>query len=817
MHRNLWGAAVAALAFCTGGLMTTPKTLAADQRDYPVTPVPFTDVRVDDAFWGPRFDTNRRVTIPYDFRKCEETGRIDNFAKAGRLMPGKFEGIFFNDSDVFKVIEGAALSLALHPDPALDRYLDDLIAKIAAAQEPDGYLYTVRTIDPENVQDACGKTRWSNIIWSHELYNVGHMYEAAVAHYQATGKRSLLDVALKSADLIDKEFGPGRRSDPPGHQEIEMGLAKLYRVTGEERYLRLARFFLDARGHHDGRPNYGEYSQDHVPVLQQDEAVGHSVRATYMYCGMADVAALTGDHSYIAAIDRIWHNVVDKKFYVTGGIGARHAGEAFGDNYELPNDTAYNETCAAIANAMWNHRMFLLHGDAKYIDVLERTVYNGFLSGLALSGDQFFYPNPLAFGGVWKFNHGSAARQEWFGCSCCPTNIVRFIPSLAGYVYARRDADVYVNLFVGGEGRLTVGDTTLTLKQETGYPWQGDVRITVQPDQPARFTLCVRIPGWAQGRPVPSDLYRYVDLAAGQPPVELRVNGTAVKLDIQQGYARLDHQWQPGDVVTLTLPMPIRRVLPHPEIAATRGCVALERGPLVYCIEGVDHGGQVCDLILADDAPLTTEQRPDLFGGVTVLRGKALRLQDPGDPTRDLAPRLVATDFLAIPNYAWAHRGISPMTVWLPRTPAGARVPSLAADATATASHTGERTTPDALRDDVPVASSGDPAAPRFTWYDHRGTTEWVQYDFPTARRVSAVEVYWFDEGPDGQCRVPTSWRLLYKAGDAWQPVSATAPFGTALDGYNVVPFAPVETTALRLEADLQPDRSAGLLEWRVR
>ena len=418
---------------------------------YQYTPIPFTHVTINDAFWSPRIETNRTVTIGYDFQKSEETGRLTNFDKAAGRLAGDHEGIFFNDSDVFKIIEGAAYSLSLHPDPALDHYLDALIERIAAAQEADGYLYTARTIaerngTPEKLKaDREGLTRWSHLRVNHELYNVGHLYEAAVAHYLATGKRALLDVALRNAELIDATFGPDKRRDVPGHQEIEMGLVKLYRITGEERYLRLAKFFLDERGHYNnGRQRYGNYgdvayTQDHLPVTEQDEALGHAVRAVYMYSGMADVAALTGEQAYIDAIGRIWDNVVGKKLYLTGGIGARHHGEAFGANYELPNATAYNETCAAIANVFWNQRMFQLHGDAQYIDVLERSLYNGFLPSVAFSGDRFFYVNPLAFDGQMSFNRDdSHVRLGWFNCSCCPTNVVRVFPSLGGYLYAQR-------------------------------------------------------------------------------------------------------------------------------------------------------------------------------------------------------------------------------------------------------------------------------------------------------------------------------------------------------------------------------------------
>ncbi len=630
------------------------------ERDYPIRPVPFTDVEFADAFWRPRLATNRDVTVWYDFRKCEETGRIANFARAGGLEDGEFEGIPFNDSDVFKVIEGAAYSLALEPDPKLDAYLDALIAKIAAAQEDDGYLYSARTLGFTN--DMTGPERWSNLCSNHELYNVGHMYEAAVAHHQATGKRSLLDVAIKNADLIDRVFGPnpGQRRDVPGHEEIEIGLARLYRETGEERYLKLAKFFVDERGNRETRGGiYGAHRQDHARVVDQSEAVGHAVRAGYLYAGVADVAALTGEEPYMAAIDRIWHDVVTCKLAVTGGIGARHAGEAFGDAYELPNAEAYNETCAAIANALWNHRMFLLHGDAKYIDVVERVVYNGFLAGISLSGDRFFYPNPLAAGARDKINKGEIRRAPWFGCSCCPVNVVRFIPSIPGYAYAVRDSDVYVNLFVGGSASVALPDGEVCLRQETEYPWSGDVALTLDAVTGAEFALRVRVPGWARNQPVPSDLYRYAD--GVQAPVRISVNGAREQPVVDQGYAVLRRRWQEGDTVRLELPMPVRRVVAHDNVEDDRGRVALERGPILYCLEGIDNDGTVADVVLPAHAEVTTEHCPDLLGGVTVLRASAQRAKSEEDGT----VRLDSVAITAVPYYAWAHRDSGAMAVWI--------------------------------------------------------------------------------------------------------------------------------------------------------
>jgi uncharacterized protein len=780
---------------------------AEEPGNYPIEPVPFTDVTFDDAFWKPRLERNRTVTVPYDFKKCEETGRIDNFAKAGGLIDGDFEGIFFNDSDVFKVVEGASYSLALHPDAELDAYLDALIAKFAAAQEEDGYLYTVRTIDPEKTPAASGKTRWSNLRVGHELYNVGHMYEAAAAHFRATGKRNFLDVALRNADLVASLFGPEKKRDIPGHQEIEIGLCRLYLVTGEKKYLDLAKFFLDERGRAHGRSLYGPYCQDHLPVTEQTEAVGHAVRAGYMYSGMADVAALTGDGSYVDAIDRIWRNVVERKLYITGGIGARHAGEAFGDDFELPNGTAYNETCAAIANAMWNHRLFLLHGDGKYIDVLERIIYNGFLSGVSLSADAFFYPNPLSSAGKEK-------RSPWFGCSCCPTNVVRFLPSLPGYACARRGDCIFVNLYVGGTALVECDGRPVRLVTKTRYPWEGAVKITVETKSPAPFEIRLRIPGWARNIPAPGGLYTYAGPLPEKPT--LSVNGKPVPLVVEKGFAPIRRTWRKGDVITLNLPMPIRRVLCDRRVAANRGRVALERGPIVFCAEWPDNQGRTRNIVLHDEAPLAAVHRPDLLGGVTVLEGTARVIlfdADSGDRVVREQP------FTAIPYHVWAHRGTGEMAVWLPTDESLARPlkpPTIASKSRATASHTWSSDTTSALNDRLEPSSSGDHAIPRHSWWNHQGSTEWVRYDFAGETTISAVAVYWFDDTGRGSCRVPQSWRIFYRDGDGWKPVQAADPRTTARDRYNRVSFTPVTTTALKIDVTLQKNFSGGILEWIV-
>lgn len=619
--------------------------MTSEQQDYPVQPVPFTQVSIQDAFWLPRIQTSVNVTIPYDFKKCEETGRIDNFSKAGGLMEGQHEGIFFNDSDVFKVVEGAAYALQIAPNPELEAYVDDLIDKFAAAQEDDGYLYTARTIDPANAPERCGSERWSNLIVNHELYNVGHMYEAAVAYYQATGKRKFLDVAIKNADLIDAVFGEDKLRDVPGHQEIEIGLVRLYRVTGDEKYLKLAKFFLDERGQANGREIYGPYCQDHLPVTQQTEAVGHAVRAAYMYSGMADVAALTQDEDYIAAIKTIWDNVVNKKLALTGGIGARHEGEAFGDDYELPNLTSYNETCASQANILWNHRLFLLTGDAKYIDILERSLYNGFLSGVGLDGESFFYVNPLSCDGHYQFNRDNAmTRQPWFKTSCCPTNVVRLLPSLSGYIYAVRNDDLYVNLYIANQGKMTVGNTEVELEQVTNYPWDGAVRLSASVAAAATFTLKLRIPSWARNQPLPGSLYRYVDTLDEQ--VTITIDGVATPIDIQDGYVSITREWNNTSQIEIIMPMPVRRVVADNRVDELTDKVALERGPIVYAIEAADNPDGVLEQSLTDDNQFSTEHRAELLQGITVINGDT---------------------FTAIPYYAWGHREIGEMTVWLNR------------------------------------------------------------------------------------------------------------------------------------------------------
>ncbi|MGI9545070.1 MAG: glycoside hydrolase family 127 protein, partial [Cyclobacteriaceae bacterium] len=595
--------------------------------DYPIKPVAFTEVNITDNFWAPRLETNRKVTVPYDFQKSEETGRIRNFAIAGGLEEGEFEGIFYNDSDVFKVIEGASYSLMVNDDPELKAYLDDLIAKIAAAQEDDGYLYTNRTIDPSKAADSAGSERWTSLKIHHELYNVGHMYEGAVAHYQATGDRTFLDVAIKNADLVDQVFGNGKNMGVPGHQEIEIGLVKLYRVTGEKRYLDLAKFFVDQRGNAEGHDlsggrHSGKYQQDHKLLADQEEAVGHAVRAGYFYAGATDVAALTGETAYDNALDKIWKDIVYQKIYLTGGVGAEPQHEGYGPDYELPNATAYTETCAAIALMLWNHRMFLRSGEVRFMDVFERTLYNGFLSSVSFEGNTFFYPNPLESDGITEFNHGVCGRSPWFGTSCCPVNIVRVMPSLPGYIYATIEDEVYVNLYIGNKARVDVNGQTLNLTQTTNYPWDGKVEITVKNEKPIPMTFNLRVPGWSRNEVMPGDLYRYMDDQS--PEVTLYVNGETIQTSPKNGYITLAGiEWGMDDKITLEFEMPVRKVQSHELVEANKGKIALERGPLVFCAEQVDNPDGVLNLTLSNDDAFEYTFDEELFGGLGKIEGTA--------------------------------------------------------------------------------------------------------------------------------------------------------------------------------------------------
>ncbi len=785
-------------------------------QNYPINPVPFTDVSVrQGTFWGERLKASREVTIPLAFSKCESEGRYTNFETAARHLKGedtknvRVRGYSFDDTDVYKTIEGASYLLQTYPDKALEAYIDSVLLIVASAQEEDGYLYTARTMNPDHPHEWAGSERWEKVEdLSHEFYNLGHMVEGAIAHYQATGKRTFLDIAMKYADCICREIGPneGQLVRVPGHQIAEMALAKLYVLTGDKKYLDEAKFFLDMRGKTTRKD---AYSQAHKPVVEQDEAVGHAVRAAYMYSGMADVAALTGDSSYINAIDRIWDNIVSKKLYITGGIGATSSGEAFGRNYELPNMSAYCETCAAIGNVYVNYRLFLLHGDSKYYDVLERSLYNGVISGVSLDGGAFFYPNPLE-------SMGQHQRQAWFGCACCPSNICRFIPSVPGYFYQTRDRDLYVNLFGGNTAEIKVDGKKVVLTQETQYPWDGDILIKVDDNKAGQFRLRIRIPGWVRGQVTPSDLYSYSDNK--QLSYSVKVNGQPVTAELQDGYFGIDRKWKRGDRVEVHFDMQPRTVTALEDVTADQGRVSIERGPIVYCAEFPDNdfdlGGMLLNqhpLFQTDGMTLHTEQADYSLVGLTT-DAQLLSFDESG------ALATTSESLRLIPYYAWNHRGPGRMLVWLPqqlRATSPALPPSLASLSRLTASTPTSALS--SVNDRLVPKNADDRSIPYYHWWPKQATTEWLQYDLPQPTTVSSSTVYWFDDGPWGGCRVPESWCILVHSTDGqWIPVEAQGEYGTRKGSANTVRFTPIATDAVRLQVQLPDDNSAGIFEWEV-
>lgn len=779
-----------------------------EKEGYNITPIAFNKVSVNDAFWLNRIQTNREVTIPIAFGHCEKTGRINNFKIAGGLMEGKFQSDApFDDSDVSKIIEGAAYSLTTFPDAKLEAYVDTLISYYAAAQEDDGYLYTWRTIMGDNSHDWIGSKRWEfTHVLSHELYNLGHMFEAGVAYYQATGKRNLLDVCIKAADLLCKDFGPDGIHTWPGHQEVEIGLVKLYGVTGEKKYLDLAKFFLDVRGNCTDKTG-STYDQSHKPVVEQEEAVGHSVRALYMFTGMADVAAITGDDSYNEASHRLWKDIVETKLYITGGVGAAGGHEGFGAKYELPNLSAYCETCAAIANVFWNYRMFLNEGDGKYIDVLERALYNNVLSGVAMTGDRFFYPNPLE-----SLNGGR--RSEWFGCACCPSNIARFIPAVPGYQYAVKDNEVYVNLYMASKANFNVDGTEVEFVQTGDMPWSGDIKIVVNPAVADKFAVKVRIPGWANNEPVPGNiLYHYAEVDTEKPVVTL--NGEVVNTPIESGYVTIDKKWNKGDVIGINLPMSVHKVVASDSVVTNIGKIALQRGPIVYCAEGIDfEDRKINDLIVDINGEFTPELVTNQMGRMVELNGKAKHTK------RTIEGKVVTGEecnFKAIPYYAWAHRETSPMVIWFPTTIESAK-PKPAPTIANTSKIDGSLVNRDieGIRDQIMPAGSNDRNCQFFHWWPNANQTEWISYTFDKPRTISKSLIFWFSDG--GGCKAPKAWRLYYQAkkGGEWIPVKTDDPFGTELNYINIVDFEPVKAVAAKIEIDLPIDCSSGIHEWII-
>jgi DUF1680 family protein len=755
--------------------------------DYAARAVPLSRVDITDEFWSPRLETNRSVSIQHCFRKLEETKRSD-----------------------LRLIEAAAYMLAKRGDPALEQYTDALIGKAVTRLQ----------------------TQKSDLV-------SGDFLLASVAYYEATGKRKMLDAAVKAADATDAAYGPGKKPYISGHEGMKMGLMRLYRQTGDARYWKLAKFFLDQRGRND-YPRKGEYAidrtyaQDDKPVVQQRQAEGHAVRATYLYISLADVAALSGEPAYAHALDSIWADAVYRKTYITGGIGSVRFHEQFGAAFELPNLSAWNETCAAYGNVVWNHRMFLLRREAKYVDVMERVLYNALLDGVSLKGDRFFYQNPLK-------SFGNYERFDWINVPCCPPNLVRLLASLGSYIYAQDEEGIYVNLFVGSKARIQHAGTTVEIEQKTRYPWDGAVRIRVGLRGAARFPLYVRVPGWTANQVLPGGgLYRFV--RSEYDPVRLKVNGAAVNPEMMRGYARIERTWTQGDAVELDLPMPVRRVEADPRVKEDEGLVALERGPLVYCAEWPDNAGRVLNIVLPDSAGLKHEFRKDLLNGVEVIEGDALAVERTGKGIETRPHPLVA-----IPYYAWANRGMGEMEVWMARRPERARVTPVPADPIARVQSSGgiekkwtgyndQNDDIAAVYDGVDPLNSADESNLYFRMRPPLGQPAWVEYDFKRPTRISSSEVYFVDDRRF--CRLPASWRIVYKEGATWKPVATSAAYGVEKDRFNAVAFQPVITTAVRIEVEPRtvhyktgeigpPDamflskdadwREFGIIEWRVR
>ncbi|NWG13840.1 MAG: glycoside hydrolase family 127 protein [Acidobacteria bacterium] len=772
-----------------GSISSAPAPQLAKLR-----PVPFTDVRINDSFWAPRREINRTVTIPVNLDNLIKAGNMSNLELAGRRATSGYKGPVYMDSDVYKAVEAASYSLATHPDAELDRRVDGIIAVIAAAQHDDGYLNSYFTVKEPG-------RRWVNLRDQHELYCAGHLFEAAVAHYQATGKRSLLDIAMKFADNIDSVFGPGKRMGYPGHPEIELALVKLWKATGEQRYFRLARFFVENRGRkffadeHGTPPDKydGSYWQDDVPIYDHRNIKGHAVRACYLMSGVTDVAAETGDAGLLRMIGRVWRNTTERNQYLTGGIGPSAHNEGFTVDYDLPNLTAYQETCATVALAQWSHRLALLYGDARYADAVERALYNGVLAGVSQDGKLFFYVNPLE-------SRGAHHRRPWYGTACCPPNVARTLASLGGYAYAWDGGGIWENLHIQGSVTVEAGGEKVTLNVTTDYPWDGKVILRPQLSRPAQFDLRLRVPGWCTGATV-------------------SLNGSRINdPKVEKGYIVLARAWRTGDTVELDLPMTIRRTTAHPNVEADRGLYAIERGPIVYCVEAVDHSVPLKALYLPLNAELKAERVRSLLGGVVAIKGfaEAADEQDWGRMLyqRAAAPRRVP--LVAVPYYSWDNRTPGAMRVWLPAAPPVPAAAGPESRAEVAVSFVGSSSQPSGINDGVVPRSSNERPAALCHWWPHRGTEEWAQYTWKKPLTLCGSKVYWLDDTGRGSSRLPASWQLQYLSADGWKPVAARGGYPVARDKWCEVAFDPVTTTALRLTVKLQKDWAAGVHEWKV-
>lgn len=785
-------------------------TVATLPDIYPAYPIPFTEVEVKDGFWKEWIMRVGTKFLPHNFEYCETEKKIDNFRITAGVKEGKHIGACFEDSDVYKVLEGTAYWLALQKDPEIEKTADEIIDLIAKAQQPDGYLNTYFTlVKPDK--------RWTDDS-EHETYCAGHLIEAGIAYAQATGKTKLLDVAVKFADHIVETFGTGKVEEVPQHEEIELALFKLAHYTSKEKYADLARWFLEQRGKPYKDKSTGRWDfvcQDHKPIVEQDEILGHAVRAMYLYSAVTDLVARTGDVRYSNALDRLWYDMTERKMYITAGIGDSQLRiEGFSQPYYLPNNTAYCETCASIGVVLWAQRMFLLHRDAKYVDIIERAFYNTPLSGLSLTANAIFYCNRL---------EGSDQRPPWQKCACCPTNVVRFIPTMGGYTYACEKDTLYILHYIPTKTQLVYADGKLTIakdkntspqnaiqiEQTTNYPWEGETKVRINTDQPQKFAVALRIPDWVYRGQGPERLYHFPE-CSGLDKVRVKVNGESIPVQsLEKGFLKIQRVWKPNDEITLILPMDVQRVYANEKVEADRGRVAIQRGPVMFCAEDVDNANQVRFLFLPRTSTFQSLFKPELLNGVVTIQttGKIKTSENPEGIDRPM---------ILIPYYAWANRQRGYMRVWIPENADLVNVPTVETKANVSASHVWSNDSLNALNDQIEPKKSSDTEIPRFTWWDHKGTEEWVQYTFDKEYSIKGVQVFWFDDTGFGECRIPKSWKLLYQKDEKWLPVPKPSKYTLDKNKYNEVAFDRVKTNALRLVVQLQPNYSAGILEWKV-
>lgn len=816
-------AGVALGACCT-------EDVSAPKVEEPLTQIPFHQVKLTDNFWLPRLQTQKKTLVPFSLQKTEQA--VENLRRVGRYLRGEivteqFQGPYYVASDLFKVMEGAACLLTLEKDAALEKQMDEIIDVIAAAQAPDGYLYEHHILPSHlrNPHNHAGDTPYSFVAHSHELYNMGHMYEGAVAYFRATGKRKWLDVAEKNARHINKVFFEG---DPnynggkpvlqaPGHEEIELALVKLYQATGEKLYLDMAKKFIDIRGvtyKPDGKGTMSyDYAQQQQPVREQRTALGHAVRATYLYSGMADIVAMMGDTTLLPALDAIWHDIVDKKMHITGGLGAVPGIEGFGPEYVLPNKDTYNETCSALGNVLFNYRMYLMSGDAKYVDVAEVSLYNNVLAGVNLEGNRFFYVNPLEADGRKTFNHGRAGRSPWFGTACCPSNLARLIPQVSGMIYSHTDDDIFCSLYAGSTVKVPLKAGSVKLEQQTDYPFDGHISVTIDPAPGAeKFTLWLRIPSWLNDKFVPGELYAYADGIDSR--YTLRVNGNVVKSEVVNGFLPVSRTWQAGDVVELDLPMEVRFTVADERVKADSNRLCITRGPLVYCAEEEDNTHQVSSYFISDGKP---QAAMGVFetGIMTGIRTISL-------PAAAANGEEEMLDSLTlVPYYAWNNRGDNEaMNVWFARDAATVRSAMAfpvgnIADIKATYTYSNDDVM--APVDGKRPANSSDGTIPRWTAWPKLGEKQTVEVKLKKKQPIESVSVYWYDD--KGGVQRPVEWNMEYFVDGKWQEFKPyiTDRFGIELDQFNMVhPASAIEAEALRLHITPKKDSSVGILELTI-